>query len=110
VAISETVKENYFYLLFLNNMGVEVEIPITVRCDNVGAIFMAENSSSGVRSLHIDYRYHFDREHFEDWFIKIIFADNIADVFTKSVSKDIYFKHANEFLGKHNNSNLKYWR
>jgi hypothetical protein len=57
-----------------------------VRCDNVGAILMAENLSAGVRSRHVDTKYHFVREHFVDDFIKIVFiksCDNNADVFSK---------------------------
>jgi hypothetical protein len=50
VTISEAVKEILFILYLFNGMGVKVEIPITIRCNNVGAIFMAENSSSGVSS------------------------------------------------------------
>jgi hypothetical protein len=75
----------------LNEKGVKFEIPITVRCDNGGAIFMAENLSSDVYSYHIDMRYHFVRKHVEDGFINIIFVkskDNIADLFTKNLSKD----------------------
>jgi hypothetical protein len=32
-------------------------LPITVRCDNVGAIFIQKNSSPGVRNQHTDTRY-----------------------------------------------------
>jgi hypothetical protein len=80
-----------------------VKLPIVVRCNNVGAIFMAENSSSGVCTRHVDTRYHFIREHIEDGFIQIVFVkscDNNVDLFTKSVSKDIYNKHVGKFLGK----------
>jgi hypothetical protein len=55
-------------------MGVHMKLPIVVRCDNIGAIFIAENSSSGVRTKHIDTRYHFVREHVVDEFIKIKFV------------------------------------
>ena len=74
-------------------MLIEVKLPIIVRCDNVGAIFMAENSSSGVRTRHVDIRNHFVREHVVDDFIKIVFVkfcDNDANLFTKNVSKDTY--------------------
>jgi hypothetical protein len=57
----------------------------------VGAIFMAENLISGVRTRHVDTRYHFVCEHTVDDFIKIIFlnsCDSDADVFAKNVSKD----------------------
>jgi hypothetical protein len=82
---------------------MNVKLPIVVRCDNVGAIFMAENSSSGVCTRHVDTRYPFICKHNEDGFIQIVFVkscDNDADLFTKNVSKDIYNKHVGKFLGK----------
>ena len=108
VAMSEAVKEIRFIFYLLTSMLIEVKLPIIVRCDNVGAIFMAENSSSGVRTRHVDIRYHFVREHVVDDFIKIVFVkscDNDADLFTKNVSKDTYTKHMNNFLGKMEDSN-----
>ena len=105
VAISEAVKEIRFIYYLLESIGINIELPIVVRCDNVGAIFMAENSSSGVRTRHIDTRYHFVREHIEDGFIKIVFVksrENVADLFTKNVSRDIYAEHVSKFLGRVN--------
>ena len=59
VAMSEAVKEIRFIFYLLTRMFIKVKLSIIVRCDNVGAIFMAENSSSGVRTRHVDTRYHF---------------------------------------------------
>jgi hypothetical protein len=87
----------------LESIGINVKPPIVVRCDNVGAIFMAENSSSGVRTRHVDTRYHLIRKDIEDGFIQIVFVkscDNDADLFTKNVSKDIYNKYVGKSLGK----------
>jgi hypothetical protein len=92
-------------------MGVDVKLPIVVRCDNVGAIFMAENSSSGIRTCHIDTRYHFVREHVEDGLIKIVFvksSTNDADMIRKNAGKEAYEKYVNKFLGKMQDSNLEY--
>jgi hypothetical protein len=103
VAMSEAVKEIRFIYYLLSGMGVEVKLPIFVRSDNVGAIFMAEISSSGVRTRHIDKRYRFVREHVEDDFIKIVFVKsegNNADIFTKNVGKEADEKHVSKFLGK----------
>jgi hypothetical protein len=103
VAISEAVKEIRFIYYLLESIGMNVKLPIVVRCNNVGAIFMAENSSSGVCTRHVDTRYHFICEHIEDGFIQIVFVkscDNDADLFTKNVSKDIYNEHVGKFLGK----------
>jgi len=90
-----------YYLL--KGIGIEVKIPIIVRSDNVGAIFMAENSCSGAHTRHIDTRYHFIREHVEDGFIKIVFvksSENCADTFTKNIGREAYEKHVSKFLGK----------
>jgi hypothetical protein len=91
----EAVKEIRFIYFLLKGMGVDVKLPIVVKCDNVGAIFMAENSSSGIRRSHIDTRYHFVCEHVKDGLIKIVFVEssiNDADMFTKNVGKEAYGK------------------
>jgi hypothetical protein len=77
-------------------MFIEVKLPIIVMCGNVGAIFMVENSSSGVCTPHVNTRYHFVREHIVDDFIKVVFVkscENNAGLFNKNVSKDAYTKH-----------------
>jgi hypothetical protein len=108
VAMAEAVKEIRFIYYLLRSIFIEVKLPIIVRCDNVGAIFMAENSSSGVRTRHVDTRYHFVRDHIVDDLIKVVFVksvENDAYLFTKNVSKDTYTKHFSNFLGKMEDSN-----
>ena len=73
VAISEATKEIKFIFYLLNDIGVDVKLPIVVKTDNIGAIFMPENSSIGVRTRHVDTRYHFIRENIEDGLIEIKF-------------------------------------
>jgi hypothetical protein len=109
--MSEAVKEIRFIYFLLKRMGADVKLPIVVRCNNVGEIFMAENSSSGIRTHHIDNRYHFVREHVEDGLIKIFFVKssiNDADMFTKNVEKEANEKHFNKILGRIKESNLEY--
>jgi hypothetical protein len=103
VAMLESVKEIRFIYYLLRSILIEVKLPIIVRCDNVGAIFMAENLSSGVCTWHVNTRYHFVREHIVDEFIKVVFiksVENDANLFTKNVSKDAYMKHVSNCLGK----------
>ena len=45
VALSETAKEIRFVYQLLRDIGIEVKLPITVRADHIGAMFMAENIS-----------------------------------------------------------------
>jgi hypothetical protein len=104
VAISEAVKEIKFIYYLLREIEVEVNLPITVKTDNVGAMFMAQNALSGVRTRHIDTRYHFVRENLEEGIINIDFVKSIkndSDIFTKNVSHEIYDKHMTKFLGVH---------
>jgi hypothetical protein len=102
VAMSEAVKEIRFIYFILKDLGIEVELPIVVKSDNVGALFMSQNSSTGVRSRHVDTRYHFIRENVEDGIVKVEFvnsSENDSDIFTKNVSQDTYERHASKFLG-----------
>jgi hypothetical protein len=52
---------------------MNMKLPIVVSCNNVGAIFMAKNLSSGVGTKHVNTRYHFIQEYIEDDFIKTVF-------------------------------------
>jgi hypothetical protein len=52
VAISEAVKAIRFVYYLLNDIHVQVKIPIIVKTDNVGTIFMSENALTGVRTRH----------------------------------------------------------
>ena len=103
VALSEATKEIKFIVQVLLSIGIEVALPVIVRVDNVGAIFMAENVSTSPRTKHVDICYHFVWEFIEDGFIKIIFVqtgDNKADVFTKNVVGELYDKHTNDMVWK----------
>jgi hypothetical protein len=100
-ALSEAAKEIKFIIQVLQSIGQKIKLPVIVRVDNVGAIFMCENTTATARSRHIDARYHFIREFIMDGYIKIIFVkseDNSADIFTKNVNGDIYRKHVDEYL------------
>jgi len=67
VACSEVVNE----LLFIVHMKIEVELPIRVNVDNIGAIFLAENQNSSDRTKHVDIRYHFIRQYIKDGTIMV---------------------------------------
>jgi hypothetical protein len=101
VAISEAVKEVKFIYYLLCGFHIKVNLHIIIKTDKIGAIFMAKNSSTGVRTRHVDTRYRFICEFIEDGFIKIEFfrsVENDVDIFTKNVSHDLYVKHTKNFL------------
>jgi hypothetical protein len=70
VTISEAVKEIKFLYFLLKDIGIEMTLPIVVKTDNIGALFMSQNSSTGVRSRHVETRYHFIRENVDDGIVK----------------------------------------
>jgi hypothetical protein len=101
VALSEAAKEVKFIYQVLRSMGVKVKLPIVIRVDNIGAIFMAENVAVSQRTKHIDVRYRFVQEFVMDGFLKIIFVrtgDNDADIFTKNLSGDLHEKHRDKMV------------
>ena len=70
-------------------MVVVVEYPITVHIDNVGYIFLSDNTFVSQRMNQIDVRRHFIRDYIEDRAVKIQFfrsEGNMVDIFTKNLS------------------------
>jgi hypothetical protein len=71
--------------------------------DNIGTMFMAQNASTGIHTLHVDTCHHFIRESIEEGTIKIKFVescDNKSDIFTKNVNQEMYNHPVKKFLGK----------
>ena len=56
MALSEVVKELKFIVQLLQTMNIEVELPITVHVDNVGAVLLSNNRTTSGRTKHIDIR------------------------------------------------------
>jgi hypothetical protein len=101
VAVSESVKEIKFIYYLLKHVGIDVDLPIIVKTDNIDAIFMAQNASPGVRTRHADTLYHFVRENLEDGMIKVEFvksSENDSDIFTKNLNQEIYKRHMEKIL------------
>ena len=96
MALSEAVKELKFIVQLLQTMNIEVELPITVHVDNVGAIWLSNNRTTSDRTKHIDIRTAFVKELQEDGKIIIQFVkseENEADIFTKNTTNVIYNNH-----------------
>ena len=92
MALSEVVKELEFVVQLLKTMNVEVELPIAVYVDNVGAIWLSNNRTTSDRTNHINIRTSFVKKYQEDGKIIIRFVkseDNKADIFTKNTTNAI---------------------
>ena len=101
VAMAELCGEILFVKSILEFLGVKLEWPILVNCDNIGAIYLAHNAKTSQRTKHIDVKYHFVREYVENGLIKIVFVkseENDADIWTKNVKSEIFRKHTEKFM------------
>jgi hypothetical protein len=58
-AMSEMAKEVIASKNLLETIGVKLNYPIEIHCDNVGAIYLANNHTTSQRTKHIDTRQHF---------------------------------------------------
>jgi len=74
VGVSELAKEILFAKQVLEEMGFELEYPIVIEVDNVGAIYLANNFTTSQRTKHLDTRYHFVRNYTEDGILKVVFV------------------------------------
>jgi hypothetical protein len=96
MAISEVAMEILYIVGILKFLGVPLKYPVEVKVDNIGAVYLSKNATTGNRTKHIDTRYHFVREYIEDGIVKVIFVrseDNDADIFTKNLNTETFVKH-----------------
>ena len=55
VACSEVIKEEIVFISQLvHHLRIDVERPVKVHVDNIGAIFLAENQNTSDRTKHVD--------------------------------------------------------
>ena len=101
VALSEAAKEIKFVCQVLESVGIKVKLPIVVRVDNLGTIFMCDNVSVSQRTKHLDICLRFVNQFVFEGFIKIIFVkseDNDSDIFTKNLSGDAFDRHSKKLV------------
>ena len=99
--MSEAAEEVKFVYQVLVCLAFKVKLPIIVRVDNLGAIFMSDNISVSQRIKHVDVRFRFVQQYVMEGFIKVIFVktdENDADLFTKNLSGDKYSKHSDKLI------------
>jgi hypothetical protein len=100
-AMSECAKELIFIKNVLESMGIKVKLPIEIKVDNTGAIFLSNNYTTGQRTKHTDVRVHFVRQYIEDGIFKIVFVkseENDADFFTKNTSEEIFKEQSEKIV------------
>jgi hypothetical protein len=96
-ALTEAVREALFIKQWFEYY-VTNHFRIEIRCDNNGAILIADHSTNHNRTKHIDIRCFFIREHINEQLFKLNYVksqQNVADLFTKSLETQVFHKFTN---------------
>ena len=91
VAATEAAQEVLFFGHLFKAIGIDVGIPI-IFSDNTGTIQVSRDPAQHWKLKHIDTKYHFIRDNMQDGKVRIKYigtADNLADIFTKPVGKEV---------------------
>ncbi|KAM1524601.1 hypothetical protein ACFX10_009184 [Malus domestica] len=92
VATAETGKEAFWMKKFITELGVVPTItsPVTLYCDNNGAIAQAKEPRAHQKNKHFDRRFNIIRRYAAEGkvnILKVTSADNVADPLTKPMSQ-----------------------
>lgn len=101
MALGELCTEVLFVKMLMENMGLQVDLPMHLEIDNTGAMFLAENATTSQRTKHIDVRHHFVRNLIKNGIIKVTFvktSENDADLYTKNLSQELFVKHTAGYM------------
>jgi hypothetical protein len=97
VSASTGGQDIVFLTMLLQECGIEVKLPGVLLEDNTGAIFLIKNQQVGVRTKHIDVRWHWIREKRDTGELDVIFTkseNNESDILTKNTVESLQTKHA----------------
>ena len=91
VAACEEAKKVVWFKKFLSDLGVVrmEQVPITLFCDNSGAVAQSKDPRNHKKGKHIEKKYHFIRDivaHGDIVVEKIESANNLTDPFIKALS------------------------
>ena len=87
MALTEGLREAKYLRNVLNELDL-LPNPLIIYNDNIGAEFIVKNSVINDKSKHIDIKFHYIRDEYNDKVIDIVHKPSeeiLADIFTKSL-------------------------
>ena len=90
IALCSARQEIIWLNRLLTSIKTPPQIPILTKDDNQGTIAVANNPISHNRTKHIDIKFHYVRETFEDNIIDLIYRpteEMTADILTKPLAR-----------------------
>ncbi len=100
VAGAQSVKEMIWIKRLISNLLIKCD-SVFLRMDNRSAIRLVENSEPHKRTKHVDIKYHFIREKYEEGNFELTYIpteDQIADILTKPLAR-VKFEKFRELMG-----------
>ena len=92
MALSDGTREGIYITQLIDEI-FPIKKPISIFIDNKGCGYIAEQNVNNKLTKHIDVRYHFVRHYISSKFLELFYvptAENIADIFTKSLGTEIF--------------------
>ena len=75
---------------------VSVELPMVIRCDNVGSIIIVDNVTASSFTKHVEIMYKYMIEYVDNDIVEIIFTILLMmSALTKNLRSERYVKHSN---------------
>lgn len=98
-ALAQGICEGLWLKRIMEELRMNIQLPVEIYCDNISAISMAENPTQHDKSKHVEINRHFIQENIEN---KIIHLKHIpsnqqaADIFTKPISIQTFVSLVNK--------------
>ena len=90
-----------FIVQVIESIRIEVKKLVTIRVDNIGAIYMAKDSNTLQCSKYVDVRYKYVTEFIDKRFCEIMFIkteENQSNGFKKNLSRELHEKHTKNLI------------
>jgi len=101
MAACSTTQEALWLVAILRELGFQQSSPVKILEDNTSAIAYSKNPTNHKYTKHIATKYHFVREQVELRLIELEHvpsAQNVADILTKPLSRDLHWQHTTSML------------
>ena len=103
IAIVQCIQEMMFLRKLMMSMGLQVELPMLVECDNKSTVALINGHQSGGGTKHIDIRWNYARDLKQKGYIKVEWvpsSSNEADIVTKNTDATTFNKHSSTFMNE----------
>jgi len=101
MALCAACLQSLWLITILRGLGYSRLAPITLLEDNQSCIEYSKNNTSHDKTKHIEIKYHLVREQIQQeniHVIKVPTKENVADLLTKPLYSDLFWKHMTECL------------